>query len=159
MDIFFIRHAEAQERSPTLPDDARELTEKGRRKTLKSIPLFKRRLKTGQDIHIFTSPAARALQTAQMLANELRLDQSLIRLDCIYTGDPEPLFHELTALPEDACILVVGHEPYLGSFCSMISGEPVYFRKNGMAGFSRIGTNPLRAVRVWLYRAEAAVAR
>ncbi len=158
MDIFFIRHAKARERNPALPDAGRELVEKGRRETLEAIPYLKKQLKPGQEIHIFTSPAARALQTTQLIAKGLGLTQIPVQLDGIYTGETEALFRELAALPEASCALVVGHEPYLGSFCGMISGESISFKKSGMAGFSRTGSDPLRAARFWLHRAEADLA-
>ena len=154
MDIVFIRHGEAEAQRPDRPDMARELVEDGRSRTSEAALFLKKRLNPKHRVHIFSSPAARALQTAQLVAKELGMKRPLAQLEGIYTGERDALFRELAALPEDSCALVVGHQPYLGEFCQALGGEHIHFRKSGMAGFTRTQTHPLQAARTWLYLAE-----
>lgn len=152
--IVFVRHAKAQERKPGFPDMDRALTDRGKCMVSEALPYLKKQLKRDQRIHIFTSPAARALQTAQIISTRLGLKHPMVQLEDVYTGETEALFRELALLPDDSCAIVVGHEPYLGQFCKEIIGEQIVFRKIGMAGLSRSQASPLKAVISWLYRAE-----
>jgi phosphohistidine phosphatase len=62
MDLILWRHAEAEDSTPDL---GRELTDKGRKQAARMADWLNPRLP--QDIRILTSPATRALQTAQAL--------------------------------------------------------------------------------------------
>ena len=69
MELYLVRHAEAQERTENLVDDLRHLTRRGRKQAAK----LGRRLKKNRvrPALIITSPLVRAVQTAELLAAEL----------------------------------------------------------------------------------------
>ena len=69
MKLYLVRHAEAIERSGTTPDASRYLTTKGR---LAFRKIARRGRKAGiAPAVIFTSPLLSAVQTAEILAEQL----------------------------------------------------------------------------------------
>ncbi|NLD34972.1 MAG: CHAD domain-containing protein [Clostridiales bacterium] len=149
-----IRHAPAVERGAPEADRARELTPRGKKKMVKAAATLKWHLKGRQEFVLLTSPAVRAVQTADILAKALQIEAEHRYLPEIYTGEPEALFAALAGLPQDATALVVGHEPHLSGWSELLTGMPIAFRKAGMAGLTRVDGAPLRAEVQWLYRAQ-----
>jgi phosphohistidine phosphatase len=104
MELILWRHAEAEDSTPDL---GRELTEKGRKQAARMADWLNPRLP--QDIRILTSPATRALQTAQALgryydqvpalAPGTRAEDVLAAADWPHAAYP---------------VLLVGHQPTLG---------------------------------------------
>lgn len=155
MDIVLVRHALAQECSPSLRDEQRRLVSKGRKQTLQALSALKGMLHAKRDVVILTSPALRASQTAELLAEGL--DGSPVRtVNGLYDGSVAALTQALADVPTEACVLVVGHEPLLGMWAEQLSGHALRFKKSGMAGFRRVTDEPLALEPVWLYRAEPA---
>lgn len=74
---------------------------------------------------ILTSPAARALATATIIAHELRLSRSKVREDeRLYLASArviQTVIHELGGETEH--LMIVGHNPGLTEFADEISGE------------------------------------
>jgi phosphohistidine phosphatase SixA len=69
MKLHIIRHAEALAPTPELPDELRYLTCRGRRR-FRQVAAALKKLEIDPDL-ILTSPKARALQTAEILAEAL----------------------------------------------------------------------------------------
>jgi phosphohistidine phosphatase SixA len=116
-DLLILRHGIAEERTPARPDDGRELTEAGRRRTRAVLDhLVGLGLRADR---LLASPLARARQTAELavaagLAPRLELAEALAP-----GGDPLPLIGtwlaELAATGgERRRLALVGHEPELG---------------------------------------------
>ena len=88
-DLLLLRHGIAVDRSPSRPDDGRELTEAGRRRTR---AVLERLVDSGMRAdRLLASPLARARQTAELavaagLAPRLELAEALAP-----GGDPLPL--------------------------------------------------------------------
>lgn len=154
MDIILFRHGKAQDRALGLPDFGRRLIPTGRERTLKALDFLRERLQPSLHIDIYTSPAARALETAQLLLEGLALKEPLRILPGIYSGDGKELFASLVQQEEHVLALVVGHEPDLGFFCRHMTGHTAYFKTSGLAWLERSSLQPLRARLRHLYRAD-----
>jgi phosphohistidine phosphatase len=122
MELYFLRHAMADERDATLyPDDSlRPLSAKGA-KRMHQVAEGMRALNLSFDV-IYTSPFARANQTANIVAETLRLHKKMRETDTLSTnGDPEELIRLLqSGGNEFQRVLLVGHEPYLSDLISVL---------------------------------------
>ena len=67
MDLILMRHGKAELRSDAKPDFERELTSIGRKKIKQAARGLACSLYKGRDVQIWTSPAVRTLQTAELL--------------------------------------------------------------------------------------------
>lgn len=116
MKAGFFRHGPAVPHGTAgVEDAARELTPEGRKKTAQASRGV-RRLDLGFDA-IYTSPLPRALQTAEILAEILRLPKPKV-LDALLPGTTSgALLKEVRGLAV-AAPLLVGHEPSLSSAVS-----------------------------------------
>jgi phosphohistidine phosphatase len=118
MKIYLVQHAEAKKEEE---DPERGLTEKGI-KDLKKIGNFiqKLNLKVSK---IYHSGKKRAYQTAEILKEYLKLENSVEKIDGIAPMDePELIFEKIKNFNED--IIIVGHLPNLSKISSLlISGD------------------------------------
>jgi len=135
MQLYFLRHGEADWPGWTKPDDERPLTDFGK-KEAGQVAKFLNRLKVKPDL-IVTSPLPRALQTAKAAAEQLkaklRQDEAL-----------EPGFgiSELGAVLKrhrSKVLMLVGHEPDFSSVISALTGG---FVKMSKAGVARVDIDP-----------------
>jgi phosphohistidine phosphatase len=131
MILYVMRHAEAVEGSDTLQDEWRFLTENGRiaaKKMSSSIAKFgpKPRL-------TITSPLTRAVQTAEIAAEKACRKNVVVSSALLMPGaDISKLVTHLKACKDAKRVLLVGHEPQLGSLVAMLLGredEPVSLKK------------------------------
>ena len=119
MIIHLVRHAEAIERSPEIPEEHRFLTRRGRNRFRKVASSLK---KSGiePDV-ILTSPLIRAVQTAEILAQALKFKGELLVTALLAHGFQQDEFHELvSAFPDAKEIAFVGHEPEFGELVSVL---------------------------------------
>lgn len=128
--LWFLRHGEAEPHGATSDDD-RALTERGRDQS-RAAGLAMQSLDVAFQ-YVFTSPKARALDTAKLACKSL---------EC------EPVVHEplrqgfdvreatalLLAAGEDKRVLVVGHEPDFSQVIHDLTGARVDLKKGGVAG-------------------------
>jgi len=142
MNLYLLRHGLAVE--PGAPgyakDSARPLTPEGERKLRRIGKAMK-----AQDLSfdlILSSPYVRARQTAEIVAEALGLRK---RLECTEDLTPGGSRRSLIASlnqrkPQPEEVLLVGHEPYLSEFISLLlSGEtdlPVVMKKGGLCKLS-----------------------
>jgi phosphohistidine phosphatase len=133
MHLLVVRHAIAEERSPELDDESRELTKDGIRK-LKAVVHALRDLDWKLDC-VLTSPWTRALHTAQLLApiaSGKPITTSLL------TGSPRAELLAQIAEQAVGTIAVVGHEPWLGELVAWLAfgeqklGEQLELKKAGV---------------------------
>ncbi|MBU5613778.1 SixA phosphatase family protein [Geomonas azotofigens] len=138
MIIHIVRHAEAIERTPELPEEHRYLTRRGRRRFRKAAKSLAT-LGTEPDL-ILTSPLVRAVQTADILAERLRYKRELIVAPQLSPGfRPEKLDELLKLYPQVTEIALVGHEPDLGMVTQALFGEEASLTlpKGGTVTFKR----------------------
>lgn len=119
MILYVLRHAEAVVANDDLPDEWRYLTDKGIKaaaKTAQCIAKYGRKPRL-----IITSPLVRAVQTAQIAAayacrkNEV-IVSGLLQAD----SDLGELQNLLRSHAEAKRLMVVGHEPHLGSLVATL---------------------------------------
>jgi phosphohistidine phosphatase len=115
MQLFVIRHAIAEDRSPDLDDAARELTEDGFRK-MKQVVRGLRELDL-ELARVLTSPWTRALETAKLLAPVAGAPPVTTELLC-----QSPRAELLAMIAEKGeTTAVVGHEPWLGELVAWLA--------------------------------------
>ena len=137
MRIFLLRHAEAQDAAEVERDEDRALTAKGVTR-LRKASRGLRRLDIFPD-RILTSPIKRAVETAEIIAEELGFAGDIEAVDEL---SPDTRADELAAvLHEITCaqVLLVGHQPLLGDLAAELVGGAAGARvgiKKG--GFVRI---------------------
>jgi phosphohistidine phosphatase len=123
--LFLLRHAKAMTGGLLIPDQDRPLSERG----LKDVNKLGAKLHK-KEIHInliVTSPAVRAITTAQSIANKLKMKHANFLIDPLVYGA------EMTALLELISriakryddVMIVGHNPSLTELASHIAGEPI----------------------------------
>ena len=112
-----VRHGKATDAGDADDDHARELVKKGA-KDLRRLTRVLQRLDSPVDL-LVTSPALRAVQSAEVLADCIGYDDRLLVEDEIYGATPATLLHVVSNLPESAeHVLVVGHNPGLEGLIS-----------------------------------------
>jgi phosphohistidine phosphatase len=121
MELYLIRHGIAEQRSPDLEDEKRELTTKGRDKTQK---VAKRLYELGLRFKlILTSPLVRARQTAEILQTcglSAQIEESS---HLSPAGDIHlwlSWLEQKQMLATDTQLALVGHEPDLGQWAEIL---------------------------------------
>lgn len=122
MKLYFLRHAEAGE-APV--DAVRRLTGKGRRDA-RRVGRFLRDSGVALDL-AFSSPLVRAVETAEAVLGRLpaRGRPKLREVPALLNDTSSAGFLRwLKRLPKSAVVLLVGHEPSLGSHVRALLGGP-----------------------------------
>jgi phosphohistidine phosphatase len=150
MILFFLRHGVAGLREEWTGDDAlRPLTKQGIKSVVKTADLFAE-LKLGLDT-ILTSPLTRAFQTADIVADRLKLSEQLVQEERLAPGfGIEDLAEILQAYPNAENIMLVGHEPDFSITIGALTGGRVVCKKGGLARVDITSTDPLQGELVWL---------
>ena len=122
MVLYVMRHAEAVEGSDTLQDEWRYLTEKGRSAaTAVSSSIAKYGPKPRLTI---TSPLTRAVQTAEIVAEMACRKNVVVASELLLPGaDIGELVTFLKGSKDAKRVIVVGHEPQLGSLVAALLGR------------------------------------
>ena len=140
MQLLVIRHAIAEDRedfAATGRDDSeRPLTRIGKRRMRRNARGLARIAPA--ITKVATSPYVRAMETARIVADEFGVQDDIVTVDAL-TPDhmSEALLPFLSALPPDANVAIVGHEPHLGRLVTWLmasaSESHVMFKKGGVA--------------------------
>lgn len=119
MVLYVLRHAEAVAANDNLPDEWRYLTEKGAKSVVKvsrDMPRYGRKPRL-----IISSPLVRAVQTAQIAAAyACRRSEMIISGSLRADGDLGELQDLLRSHAKAKRVMVVGHEPHLGSLVASL---------------------------------------
>ncbi|MDO9054618.1 MAG: phosphohistidine phosphatase SixA [Gallionella sp.] len=130
MDLILWRHAEAEDGPPDL---TRELTEKGRKQADKMATFLRQHLPA--HTRILVSPATRTQQTATALSPDFTL------VPTIAPGASVHAVLQAVRWPNaGGAVLVVGHQPTLGSVAAQLLGcgnESLRIKKSGLVWLSR----------------------
>jgi len=154
VDIYILRHGRAEKRAPSVHgDEARALTGEGRTEILGVAEFL-----ASRDVVfgcIATSPYARALESAQIVAKALGKRGILTQWEELTPGSSiEALESRVTGRPEEESLLIIGHEPLLGSFTGyMITGggdARIAFGKGGLAKIRNARFDPVSGELQWL---------
>lgn len=126
MDCILLRHGIAVAREEWSGEEAhRPLSGKGKSRTKQAAEGLDT-LKLSPTI-VLSSPLIRAHQTAEILRETLGVKEGVRLCDELIPDSPaDKLLPLLATLPQDACVLCVGHEPLLGELAGMmLFGKPV----------------------------------
>lgn len=129
MQLYFLRHGEADWPGWTKPDDERPLTDFGK-KEVRQVAKFLNRLKVKPDL-IVTSPLPRASQTAEVAAEELKT--KLRQDEAIEPGFGISELSTVLKRHRSKALMLVGHEPDFSSVISALTGGFVKMSKAGVA--------------------------
>jgi phosphohistidine phosphatase len=146
MNLYILRHGIAVEHGAAgyENDDERPLTGKGERK-MWSIAEAIKALEISFD-SILSSPLVRARQTAEIVAESLKCERRLELTDALspqHTAKPLIQYLQDQRAVDD--VLLVGHEPFLSQFISLLisgnTGTSVLLKKGG---FCKLSTEHLK---------------
>ena len=154
MELILIRHGQAEARDQNLEDAKRRLTDKGRKKLKKALPGLKTFLKGLEEIQIWSSPLLRASETAEILSEGLKL-KDISYFDFIADGDFQKFSEQIARIKGKACVLVVGHEPYLSEWSQKICGYNLPFQKGSSASFKVDSVNPISSELQWFIQSDS----
>jgi phosphohistidine phosphatase len=160
MDCILFRHGIAVDREDWDGEEAqRPLTREGEEKTHQAASGLLRLNLAPTDV--LSSPLSRALGTAKILVAVLGVRSEVRRCEELLPhAPPEKLLALLAALPQESCVICVGHEPHLGYTAGlMLAGQPVegFSLKKAGAACIRFDTAPkpgAGALRWWLTPAQ-----
>jgi phosphohistidine phosphatase len=129
MELYFLRHGEADWPNWKKPDDERPLTERGK-KEMRQVAKFLHRLNVKPDL-IVTSPLPRASQTAEIAAEylkaKLRTDELLAK------GFGTEQLWTILKRHRAKRLMLVGHEPDFTEVISKLTGASLKLSKAGVA--------------------------
>src|SRR5688500_10264007 len=133
--LFLVRHAKSSRDDTKLPDKDRPLNDRGKRDASK---MGKRLAK--HDVKpelILSSPAMRALATAEIMARELDYKRKKIVVDNrLYPGDVDKMLTIIQKL-DDALqrVMLFGHNPALTELAHRLSSDIVHMPTCAVAKF------------------------
>jgi phosphohistidine phosphatase len=149
VQVFLIRHAEAAQETLAMRDPHRHLTPAGRGQARALGDRL--RWHDCTPTHIWSSPLVRAIQTAELVASGLGCDLAIETLPALAPDEnPRTVASALAALPHDASVILVGHEPGLSAVGALLVGQPD-FASLAKAQAARIDDGELR----WRFACDA----
>ena len=134
MNIYLIRHGEAEKSSINKKDFDRELTNPGKIK-VKNAALAWSHYITPFD-YLISSPLVRALQTAEIIAEYFEIKNEIIVDKRISTGGETSSIIEIANSLEAGNIAFVGHQPDFSEHLSVLissNGANIDFKKAAIA--------------------------
>ncbi len=118
--LYLVRHGAAEDAAAGAPDALRALSLKARRRFHKTARSFGRKL----DL-IFTSPLVRAVQTAEILAGEVKHGALSVLQELAPEQSPEAVLKAVSKRAGKAgSVALVGHEPQLSRLLAAIARLP-----------------------------------
>jgi phosphohistidine phosphatase len=135
--LYLLRHAKSSWDNPDLSDFERPLLDKGLKKSKLMIDYLLENEIT-VDL-IVSSPAVRALATAEIFAKALNYPIENIRKDrSIYFGDADKLYEQFFDVPRHVnAMMLVGHNPTLTNFANEFLEKKIdYIPTSGIVSIS-----------------------
>lgn len=156
VQVFLIRHAEAVDETLELRDPHRHLTRLGREQARR----LGDRLRWHDCVpsHVWTSPLARAVQTAELVTGAMELGVCVESVPGLAPeGSSRDVAAAVRALAPGAAVMLVGHEPSLSAIGALLVGAPD-FEALAKAQAARIVDGVLRWRFAWDAEAPVSVA-
>lgn len=123
--LILIRHAKSSWKYPQLDDIDRPLNKRGRH----DAPMMGKRLASrGHALErMITSPALRALRTAQAISSAIDLPAHQLSVDpLLYGAGADQLLCRIRSIGDKhASVALVGHNPEMAMLMKRLSGEPI----------------------------------
>jgi phosphohistidine phosphatase len=159
MEIYVLRHGEAEERETGLADRDRKLTAKGKR-DLKNILKMARNAEVAPDL-ILASPLRRAQETAAIAAEILGCKHLVETRNLLPGASPEQIWKEIGTDYKVDTILLAGHQPHLGSLIGLLLEAPIMvdLKKGSLVRIETHGKlGPPRGILKWMITTKLAKA-
>jgi phosphohistidine phosphatase len=123
--LFLIRHAKSSQAEPGMKDFDRPLNDRGK----KDAPLMGKILhqkKIKPDL-LISSPAKRALSTAQKIAKEIDYPKAKIKKEAkIYEASVKTLLHIVNEIEDkNKNVFLFGHNPGFTDFLNYLTGDVI----------------------------------
>jgi phosphohistidine phosphatase len=128
MEVYFLRHGEADWPNWKKGDDERPLTKRGK-KEMREVAAFLKRVKARPDL-IVTSPLPRASQTAEIAAGRLKVKCREDKL--LSPGFRRDALERLLKKYPEKSLMIVGHEPDFTETISELTGGSLKLSKAGI---------------------------
>ena len=129
MQLYFLRHGEADWPDWKKSDDERPLTDFGK-KEMRDVAKFLARFKVRPDL-IVTSPLPRASQTAKIAAEYLKA--KLCEDELLAPGFGMSELRTVLKRHHSKVLMLVGHEPDFANIISGLTGASLKLSKAGVA--------------------------
>jgi phosphohistidine phosphatase len=129
MELYFLRHGEADWADWKKSDDERPLTKRGK-KEMHEVANFLTRLKVRPTL-VVTSPLPRASQTAEIAAEELKA--KLRNDELLAPGFDMDELRKIWKRHRAKKLMLVGHEPDFTNVISKLTGASLKLSKAGVA--------------------------
>jgi phosphohistidine phosphatase len=129
MELYFLRHGEADWPDWKKSDDDRPLTKRGK-KEMRDVAKFLDRLKVRPTL-IVTSPLPRAAQTAEIAADYLKA--KLRKDELLAPGFAATKLRTILKRHRAKVLMLVGHEPDFTETISELTGASLKLSKAGVA--------------------------
>jgi phosphohistidine phosphatase len=129
MQLYFLRHGEADWPDWKKSDDERPLTDFGKNE-VRDVAKFLARLKVRPDL-VVTSPLPRAAQTAEIAADYLKA--KLRKDELLAPGFGMSELPTILKRHRSKALMLVGHEPDFSNVISGLTGASLKLSKAGVA--------------------------
>ena len=146
MQLYFLRHGEANWPDWKKSDDRRPLTDFGK-KEVRDVAKFLARLKVRPDL-IVTSPLPRAAQTAEIAADYLKA--KLRKDELVAPGFGMSELRTILKRHRSKALMLVGHEPDFSNVISGMTGASLKLSKAGVALLD-VDPDPEEGRLLWLF--------
>lgn len=154
MEVILMRHGKAEERGSRSQDSERELTEKGREKTVAAAKGMANLIKPGSPVTIWTSPLKRAVQTAEQVSAIIKCI-AITEKDALATGRLEDLHQDLKEFDREGTLLIIGHEPYLSHWGAIIAGAVLPLKTSSAMAITLSSAVPPEGDVLWFAHSQA----
>lgn len=153
--LVLVRHGAPEASSASGADLDRRLTESGARALRAAYPRVFALLGDDPDVRVWSSPAVRALETADVVAaatgvEDIEVHQSL------YAQDGPAFLAELAAA-DAPCVIAVGHAPFVDTLAARLTDACPSFGKGAVAAFDLPNGPAERGSLRWYVAAPEAV--
>lgn len=123
--LYIVRHAKAEDRATFMADHDRQLTSDGIIAAAR-MGRYLHQKDTHPDV-IISSTAARAKDTARVMAEQMGYDPAEIRLDeHLFEGGPKAYLAAVNALPNSVqAAMIVGHNPDVSYLAEYLTHQDI----------------------------------
>ena len=159
MDIYVLRHGDAEERDTGLADRDRKLTAKGKR-DLKEVLKIARKAEVAPDL-ILSQPAAAGSGDGGDRGRGTGLQERCRNRNLLPGASPEQIWKEISTDYKVDKILLAGHQPHLGSLIGLLleAAIMVDLKKGSLVRIETHGKlGPPRGVLKWMITTKLAKA-
>lgn len=122
--LYLVRHAKAGWHDPAQADFDRTLTKRGHRQAEEMSERLRKKGVTPD--RLVSSPARRALETAEIFADTLGIERrEIVQKIEIYEGGIDKLAAVVRSLAnEENTVMLFGHNPAISHFVQSLTGKP-----------------------------------